>query len=239
MPKKQVRFTDSDASSSPAWSIYTNMPSSPPLVNLRPNIPLPAVNPYQSMPTPHPHKVPLPVYIYPQKSIVINPTLAVRQHGGPRGWSWGMTFHPGNSFYGQRGLTTTQLAETAMWPMTSALTVCIVHPMYPWQVAVHAGRHTHVTVEDVLNGVYHNLHKRIYQKEFDAMPHRRRSEIAAAYRCRYKQLNGSEAQEKEKNQGVRRVDYLLDRRYFAGMVLRSDAYSQKEGVVLELKVGQY
>ncbi|KAE9393148.1 hypothetical protein BT96DRAFT_230438 [Gymnopus androsaceus JB14] len=115
------------------------------------------------------------------------------------------------------GLPSTSFSEPAVHPPVSSLVIQI--PYYIWPISVHASYNgQYVTVNDVFTAVYHSLRTNVSSSEYRAIPSKKEAEkVRMAYMMRYRRLHDRYAYEAEKQQGVKRVDFLNWRTRFMGL----------------------
>ncbi|KAJ7063843.1 hypothetical protein C8F01DRAFT_984050 [Mycena amicta] len=118
------------------------------------------------------------------------------------------------------GISAGMLAEPAVHPPQHELT--LVSPHLPFSITVVAGGSSgYVTVNDLLEGVYHALRKYVTAAEYSTLgkPKLMRS-MARAYerRCdRAMRHDGRRAYDQEKRGGLRQVDFLMGYTKFMGL----------------------
>ncbi|KAJ7063823.1 hypothetical protein C8F01DRAFT_1081240 [Mycena amicta] len=118
------------------------------------------------------------------------------------------------------GISTGRLAEPAVYPPQHELT--LVSPHLPFSITVVAGGSSgYVTVNDLLDGIYHALRKYVTAAEYTTLgkPKLMRS-MARAYerRCdRAMRHDGKRAYDQEKREGLRQVDFLMGYTKFMGL----------------------
>ncbi|KAJ3772062.1 hypothetical protein FB446DRAFT_644142 [Lentinula raphanica] len=79
------------------------------------------------------------------------------------------------------------------------------------------GTQTPITFYDVLFNIHQQLHQRIIQSDFDRLSVAQEKAVTKAY---YRRCRAAGAYEMmERSQGVKRVDYLMDRKWFRGCIL--------------------
>ncbi|KAJ3713270.1 hypothetical protein DFJ43DRAFT_46399 [Lentinula guzmanii] len=117
----------------------------------------------------------------------------------------------------QIGLSTTAFSEPAVYSPVSSIVLHIPHHI--WPITVHASYNGHyVTVNDVFTEVYHALRKNVTSAEYNAIPSKKETEkVRMAYETRYKRLRDRHASQSEKQQGVKRVDFLTGHTRFMGL----------------------
>lgn len=76
----------------------------------------------------------------------------------------------------------------------------------------------YVTVSDVLDAIYNSLRKNVTSAEFNTLPGKKAMErVNAAYQARYRRIQDRKSSEQEKKGGVKRIDFLMESRYLAGL----------------------
>ncbi|TDL25351.1 hypothetical protein BD410DRAFT_785282 [Rickenella mellea] len=115
------------------------------------------------------------------------------------------------------------LEQTATYPPTThiSITCAALSPFTSdWVIRVgEPGAGRHVSVGSVLKAIHTSLQKQISHVEWAKLSENRAAEVSEAYTRRCRSLDSfSSAVEFERNQGVRRIDFLADRYYFAGLV---------------------
>ena len=130
-------------------------------------------------------------------------------------------------------LSPTVLAESATNPPLPTLT--IVHPYLPWPITItpSSGKPgAFITVSDVLRGIYHSLRLNVTPAEFKNLPSTEaQHRVNEAYRRRYKRITDARVYAEEKGKGLKRVDFLVDKHRFMGLVS-----TQRGPTVWELSV---
>lgn len=109
------------------------------------------------------------------------------------------------------------LAEPATHPGIPSLTV--ICDMLPWSVSITPARTHVVTVGDVLYALYRMLRIAVTETELGVLPPETQTRVHTAFHARHKMLADARARAEEKQKGVKRVDFLLDFRRFAGLSL--------------------
>ncbi|KAE9386972.1 hypothetical protein BT96DRAFT_927863 [Gymnopus androsaceus JB14] len=124
-----------------------------------------------------------------------------------------------------KGLSTASFSEPAVYPPVSSLVIQIPHHIWPISVnASHNGQY--VTVNDVFAAVYHSLRTNVSSSEYRAIPSKKDAEkVRMAYEMRYRRLRDRYAYESEKQQGVKRVDFLNGHTRFMGLATSSHGSS--------------
>ncbi|KAE9393147.1 hypothetical protein BT96DRAFT_924196 [Gymnopus androsaceus JB14] len=116
-------------------------------------------------------------------------------------------------------LPSTQLSEPAVYPPVYSLVILIPH--YTWPIYVHASYNgQYVTVNDVFTAIYHSLRTNISSSDYRAIRSKKEAEkVRMAYVMRYRRLRDPYAYELEKQQGMKRVDFLNWRTRFMGLTI--------------------
>ncbi|KAJ3547809.1 hypothetical protein NM688_g5366 [Phlebia brevispora] len=133
-----------------------------------------------------------------------------------------------------RTLTKEELSQPATYPGVTEMTITCDEIPQPWKIelksrsdpsptlpeAEDSSRSQEVlplTVQDVLFGIQRSMRTHISHEEWAELSAERQNDVADAYirRSRAK----AETKVFEESQGVRRVDYLLDKHYFKGLIL--------------------
>jgi hypothetical protein len=111
----------------------------------------------------------------------------------------------------------TDFLEPAVYP--PRLAISIVIPDFPWVIPVNGvsdGRY--VTVADVLSKLHRFLRTNITEAEFIGLEtEKRKLRATEAYFRRCTRLQGLRGYREEKEQGMKRVDFLLGRTKFGGL----------------------
>lgn len=102
--------------------------------------------------------------------------------------------------------------------------------LLPWKITVVPSQHsryTHVTFNDVFGAIYHSLRKQVTEAEFISVSSQSlRTQIDNAYKRRYKRLQEYSHYEKERDAGLRRVDFLGENVMFDGLSCNTDGRAQ-------------
>ncbi len=207
-PVKRVTF---DVAPSPASSISSLPSSAGPITPPSWPVVLPPVRRHSH----HHHAYPPPPPAKPPPA-QLHPMLVVSK---PRAVNFDMTLHPSfvSTSYASLSSRPGLLSEPAISPPVSHMTLHV--PSSTWRIDVRPKLNgAYITVSDVLHALYNGLRENVRKEEFyslpgkDAMKH-----VTAAYERRYKRVKGSRAAEDERKAGVKRIDFLLDRVWFAGL----------------------
>jgi hypothetical protein len=130
--------------------------------------------------------------------------------------NYDISVHPSAITTHFRGLSSAGFLESAVYP--PQLTISIVTPHLPWSIAVAASNGRYVTVSDVLNALYRSLRTNVTSAEFHALGTQKLMRRATeAYTQRYMRLRGHRGYAEEKQQGVKRVDFLMGCTKFRGL----------------------
>ena len=99
-------------------------------------------------------------------------------------------------------------------PIPSMIIRC---PHLPWTITILPTNTKYVTVRDVFEGIYRSLRHGVLEPEFQCLPSAEaRYSVNNAYINRCNRLD-SQARELEKRKGLKRVDFLGERRLFTGL----------------------
>ncbi|KAE9385952.1 hypothetical protein BT96DRAFT_928553 [Gymnopus androsaceus JB14] len=192
MPGKHVRFANiSTAYSASAPSLSYSVPSVP--SSFRPSNP--TISLFMVLPSSHhAHSRPQPK----------------RSHSYPLPTRSAITAS-------HKGLSTASFSEPAVYPPVSSLVIQIPHHI--WPISVYASYNgQYVTVNDVFTAVYHSLRTNVSSSEYRAIPSKKDAEkVRMAYEMRYRRIRDRYAYESEKQQGVKRVDFLNGHTRFTGL----------------------
>lgn len=123
-------------------------------------------------------------------------------------------------------LSPDELREPATFPTITSMR--ITHDAIPqWPIDlqyVHgeydAGNPLPLTVGDVLYMIHSSLQRQISHSDWARLSQSEETAIARAYTRRYRSIPSSA--ELEARQGVKRVDYLMDRHVFRGLIRAAD-----------------
>ena len=115
-------------------------------------------------------------------------------------------------------LSSRELSEPATLPAVPYLQ--IKSPYLQWRISV-SGRAGFVTLGDVLDAIYISLRKNIVREDFKYLSDSAQQRVNAAYERRYRSLRDRRAYGMEKHSGVKRVDFLMERNKFRGLVMTS------------------
>ncbi|KAJ7182512.1 hypothetical protein C8R43DRAFT_6498 [Mycena crocata] len=127
-----------------------------------------------------------------------------------------ISLHPSLISTHYQGVSSARFAEPAVYPPQH--TISIVTPHLPWSITVAASNARYVTVSDVLNALYRTLRVNVTPAEFHALgSHKLMRRATAAYVHRYTRLKGHRGYAEEKQQGVKRVDFLMGCTKFRGL----------------------
>ena len=171
---------------------------------------------YQSMPLPKAPSssyqgVSLHSYFIPHKTHRPNPELI----------QWNLLDHHSMVTRGRHHLL--HPASHPPLPFIRILIPMNVSPRHPhpyWTCRVHASNHRFVTVLDVLDSLYNSLRRNIAALEFNSLSEEDKSSTSRYYKKRYRRLQdyNSHLSEQEKVQGMKRIDFLMGRTRFAGLI---------------------
>ncbi|KAJ4490171.1 hypothetical protein J3R30DRAFT_3653581 [Lentinula aciculospora] len=106
-------------------------------------------------------------------------------------------------------------------PITRLRIVSDLLPDWPIDIAYTPHYVAPITFLDVLINIHRSLHQRITHDDFNRLSLSQERAVTKAYyrRCR----SAGSFESTERAQGVKRIDYLLDRKWFRGCVLDWDA----------------
>ncbi|KAG6889183.1 hypothetical protein C0995_003094 [Termitomyces sp. Mi166 len=200
MPGKHVRFAE------------TNIIHSPPPSSPFPPLASPSTPPSTSNNLPDLSSIPLPILQPMATSTQIHPLL--RSSRIPI-LNFDLRQSPSTITSNHQRLSRRALYEPATEPPLRSLTIII--PNLPWTVTVDASQ-GYVTVQDVLDALYHSLRTNISTQDFHTLPSdQARRKVAVAYAQRYRRITCPREYEDEKRRGVTRVDFLMGHTRFMGL----------------------
>lgn len=108
------------------------------------------------------------------------------------------------------------LAEAATHPALPALT--LICDILPWSIAIApAPGRAVVSVGDVLHSLYRILRLSVSQVELAYLHPDAQQRVHAAFHARYRLIRDEWQRQEERAKGVKRVDFLMDARRFAGL----------------------
>ena len=111
------------------------------------------------------------------------------------------------------------LSEYATYPPVTHMQISI--PYLPWRIPVHATR-AYVSIEDVLNALYVSFRKNIGQGDYAILSPSAQHRVKEAYERRCRRSNRDpRMQDWERRGGVKRIDFLMDRKCFRGLTRTS------------------
>jgi hypothetical protein len=201
MPGKHVRFQDIPPTPPSAYSQLSSLPSEGPITP--PPIQF-SGSPYGFKPLPHIeyhiHIALSPYHANAAKCDLSLPTKYIQL---------------------QSLLPPQILAEPATSPPLPCMTITCAN--LPWLIRVTpSGNSKHgpfVTVLDVLDAIHRSLRVSVTKAEFDKVQtSEEQRRINEAYRWRYKKMTDAAAYEQERSAGIRRVDFLMGKSAFAGLL---------------------
>ncbi|KAG6820005.1 hypothetical protein H0H93_006551 [Arthromyces matolae] len=223
MPGKTVRFAHTNLVHSPptpglSISSFSPASSSGPLTPPQYAQTLPESFAYAYPgPTPYGYGLPYPsspLAKSPREHLHLHPLLQFSE-GRPPVLAFDLRQSPSTITSHHPRISLRALQEPATQPPTHSLT--IKSPHLPWVLNVRA-RGSYVTVEDVLEELYHMLRTNISAEDFHSLPSNRdRRKVTEAYEARYRRIRDSRAYEDEKRSGARRVDLLMGLTRFMGL----------------------
>jgi len=112
-------------------------------------------------------------------------------------------------------LNTALLSETATHPALPALT--LICDLLPWSITVTPASGSFVTVGDVLHVLYRTLRLSVSETELRCLHPDGQMRVHAAFHTRHKLIADERLRKEEKAKGVKRVDFLMEARRFAGL----------------------
>ncbi|KAI0715939.1 hypothetical protein C8T65DRAFT_642993 [Cerioporus squamosus] len=188
-----------------------------------------------TVPMPPPPCIPAVINVEPDSGPSIDPLLtAPHHHAHPPPLRWDVAEHPNNIKLGSVGsprareLSHEDLASCAVRRSASGSPlmlrrISLVFPGLPLTVEIEPADAPvwtstplpHLTVGDVLYGLYKALRLSVPPPEFDALSRAHRESINRAFKKRL--ASDRENYEKNVHHGVRRIDYLGEMRQFVGL----------------------
>jgi len=105
--------------------------------------------------------------------------------------------------------------EPATLPPVSSL--ALVSRLLPWETVISSSVFPFVTVSDVLGGFYRALRLRASKEEYQRESHEKQKAISLAYHQRCSRALDVELREREKQAGVKRVDFLMGSHLLKGL----------------------
>lgn len=190
------------------------------------------------------------MYPSPRPSQQLHPLLNGEQRGGPP-IAFDLSLHDFRVMHlsasGQpmgTGLNVDELAQPATHPGIRKMTItCDAIPQWPLKLEPHerdrgsfltipfvSRDDAPITLGDVLITLHRHLQQRITQVEWKRLNPSEEVAVSRAYTRRCRTYPSVEAL--ERNQGVRRVDYLLDKYMFKGLVPAGSSQDGYEKVKL-------
>ena len=194
---KTVHFASKDIIYSPPNPVSS--PSPTPITPPSTSYCLPGPSPYKlSYPPQYPIKslqYPGPIYAHPLLEM-FTVTYNLMDHPS--------TIMTQNNHF----LSTRTLLEQATNPPLKFLTISSIH--LPWTIKVYASNGSYVTLQDIFDSLYRNLRTNITSDEFNLFSTKDDQRGATrAYHNRYRRFRNTNAYEKEKRGGMKRVDFLM------------------------------
>ena len=186
--RKVVRFAN-DSSSSDASSPSSSGPYTPPAYNP------PLVYVYQ--PSPLYALSPIPPVSLEMHGILVAPTFDFNVSVDP-------AMNP--VVYGH-SLVSMVRNQPATLPAVASLS--LVSPLLPWEIPITSSAFPFVTVSDVLGGFFRALRLLVSREEYQRESLERQNKISLAYHQRVSRALDEKSREREKQGGVRRVDFLM------------------------------
>jgi hypothetical protein len=110
------------------------------------------------------------------------------------------------------------------------LTNCrVVSPLIPWVLEISAhGTKPYITVLNFLADIYNCLKRPIERKIYDPLPANYKNQVDYTYRQRCMKLPDEELVVEALEQGIKRVDFLLERHYYIGLYQVKDMFQTFE-----------
>ncbi|KAF9476173.1 hypothetical protein BDN70DRAFT_812741 [Pholiota conissans] len=134
-----------------------------------------------------------------------------------------MTEHPSTISRRHQSLSRRIWKECATYPPLPRITITI--PNFPWIIDVRATKTSYVTLEDVVDTIYASLRKTLSRSDLYAVASKLAPTdqyyAARAYEHRYGNRRSAEFYDDEKRRSLRRVDFLVGRTHFMGLVNNS------------------
>ena len=112
-------------------------------------------------------------------------------------------------------------------PITRLELICDRIPQWPINLGhntLSPGSLPPIRVGDILWGVWQNLHAKIWQSDWDKLNMAEGTEVARAYTTRYRNATSREMMVDAKGMG--KVDFLLEKVWFKGLVSIGESYEQ-------------
>ncbi|KAJ7729831.1 hypothetical protein DFH07DRAFT_849512 [Mycena maculata] len=136
--------------------------------------------------------------------------------------NYDISLHPSMISTHHHGVSSASMLEPAVYPPQTTITISTPH--LPWSISVSASNGRYVTVSDVLAALYRSLRVNVTSAEFNALGSQKLMRRAtAAYTNRYTRFKGHGGYAEEKQQGVKRVDFLMGCTQFRGVSPTSSA----------------
>lgn len=196
MASRRVRFADNSPFSN-ASTLSSPGPSTPPVLT-QPPVWVYQTSPYYmlspALPAPWEiHSIlSMPMFDF---NVSIDPALNPVVHGN--------------------SLVTQVRNEPATCPPVPSLTL-VSRPL-PWEIVISYSFSPFVTVADVLGGLYRALRMRATEQEFYREGREKQGAITQAYHRRYRRALGVELEERERREGLKRIDFLVGSHFFKGL----------------------
>lgn len=131
---------------------------------------------------------------------------------------------------GYSKLSTEQLDAPATNPPTRSMSITC--RTIPWTIEISSSvtNGSALTVGDVLGGIYRGLRTKATKNEWNGLSSEERKHVRRAWISRYKRQPSLHDQTYEKNQGLRRVDFLCENLAFKGLTPNTafDVSSEKQ-----------
>ncbi|KAJ7499241.1 hypothetical protein FB451DRAFT_1204772 [Mycena latifolia] len=139
-----------------------------------------------------------------------------------------VSYDPAYTVSASSGLSPRVLAEPATTPPLPCVTISC--DLFPWRVAIYPSSSkpgAYVTVADVLNGIYRDLRHRLRKEELATMS-ASQPFMASVHQTFYHRCNmlaravDPAAADSEARKGIRRIDFLLGKHTFCGLLPTSE-----------------
>ncbi|KAI0687559.1 hypothetical protein C8Q76DRAFT_760098 [Earliella scabrosa] len=225
--------------SSPAWSVQhspvwtvqsspppTPSPRGPPEAPRPRTIPLPGIarddhhqpaHPPQRANSPYQlyHR---PTYRHPTGCASVDPILATPQHPtATPSLTWDMMLAPMTALHSNPAISPAELRRSAIrtsgWNRQPIHSLVLMFPYLPMEIEIKASRMSSVTVEDVLEGLYHALRAPIERQDFRKRSESEQSTLLRASERRRRLL----PEDSYSREALLKIDFLGRRRRFMGI----------------------
>lgn len=204
MPGKHVRFasTNTEYPLRPSVTRSTSLPSSGTSYTSRTSH---GVRPGTRFPVVNPAPAPEPIQIHNLLAYSHRPAL-----------TWDVTLPPSTLTSRYDSLPKRALFESAFNPTVASIK--LTSPLLPWSIPIVASHGYILTVSDVLESIHLSLRTHITKEEYHSIPsHKDRARVNESYERRFRSIRDSRAATKERDGGVRRVDFLRGITRFKGL----------------------